>query len=138
MGASLYIYICYIASPWFSGTEFACSAGAVGDTGSILGLGRSPGEEHGNPLKYSCLENLHGQRSIEEPRPWGCEDSDMTQQLSTAQHTVGDMGLIPGLGRSPGGGHGNLLQYSCLENLHGQKSLMGYSPWDHKESDMTD
>ena len=29
---------------------------------------------------------------------------------------VRDMGLIPGLGRPPGGGHGNLLQYSCLEN----------------------
>ena len=29
---------------------------------------------------------------------------------------VGDLGLIPGLGRSPGGGHGNPLQYSCLEN----------------------
>ena len=29
---------------------------------------------------------------------------------------VGDLGLIPGLGRSPGGGHGNTLQYSCLEN----------------------
>ena len=51
---------------------------------------------------------------------------------------IRDTGSIPGLGRSPGGGHGNLLQYSCLENLHGQKSLMGYSPWDHKESDMTD
>ena len=29
---------------------------------------------------------------------------------------VGDVGLIPGLGRSPGGGNGNTLQYSCLEN----------------------
>ena len=29
---------------------------------------------------------------------------------------IGDMGLIPGLGRPPGGGHGNPLQYSCLEN----------------------
>ena len=29
---------------------------------------------------------------------------------------VGDLGLIPGWGRSPGGGHGNPLQYSCLEN----------------------
>ena len=45
------------------------------------------------------------------------------------------MGLIPGSGRSPGGGHGNPLQYSCLENLHGQRSLTGYSSWDHKESD---
>ena len=33
--------------------------------------------------------------------------------------TVGYLGLIPGLGRSPGGGHGNPLQYSCLENLRG-------------------
>ena len=32
---------------------------------------------------------------------------------------AGDLGLIPGLGRTPGGGHGNLLQYSCLENPHG-------------------
>ena len=28
---------------------------------------------------------------------------------------MGDLGSIPGLGRSPGGGHGNPLQYSCLE-----------------------
>ena len=48
-----------------------------------------------------------------------------------------DLGSIPGLGRSPGGGHGNPLQYSCLENPHGQ-SLVGYSPWGHKESDMTE
>ena len=33
--------------------------------------------------------------------------------------TVGDLGSIPGLGRSPGGGHGSPLQYSCLENPHG-------------------
>ena len=51
---------------------------------------------------------------------------------------VGDLGLIPGLGRSPGGGHGNPLQYSCLENPHGQRSLVGFSPWGHKESDMTE
>ena len=42
-----------------------------------------------------------------------------------------------GLQRSPGGGHGNPLQYSCLENPHGQRSLAGYSPWGHKESDTT-
>ena len=41
---------------------------------------------------------------------------------------VGDLGLIPGLGRSPGGGHGNPLQYTCLENPHGQRSLAGYRP----------
>ena len=42
---------------------------------------------------------------------------------------AGDLGSIPGLGRSPGGGHGNTPQYSCLENPHGQRSLAGYSPW---------
>ena len=50
---------------------------------------------------------------------------------------VRDLGSIPGLGRSPGGGHGNLLQYSCLKNPHGQRSLAGYSPWGHKDSDTT-
>ena len=51
---------------------------------------------------------------------------------------AGDLGLIPGLGKSPGGGHGNPLQYSCLENPCGQRSLVGYSPCGHKESEMTD
>ena len=41
---------------------------------------------------------------------------------------AGDVSSIPGLGRSPGGGHGNAPQYSCLENPHGQRSLVGYSP----------
>ena len=50
---------------------------------------------------------------------------------------VGDLGLTPGLGRSPGGGHGNPLQSSCLENPHGQRNLAGYSPWGHKASDTT-
>ena len=40
---------------------------------------------------------------------------------------AGDLGSVPGLGRSPGEGHGDPLQYSCLENLHGQRSLAGYS-----------
>ena len=47
------------------------------------------------------------------------------------------MGLILRPGRSPGGGHGNPLQYSCLGESHGQRSLAGYSPWGHTELDMT-
>ena len=50
---------------------------------------------------------------------------------------AGDPGLIPGLGRSPGGGHGSPLQYSGLENPHGRRSLVGYSPWGRKELDTT-
>ena len=54
---------------------------------------------------------------------------------------AGDKGyasLIPRLGRSPGGGHGNPLQYSCLENPQGQMSLVGYSPWGWKELEMAE
>ena len=47
---------------------------------------------------------------------------------------VGDLGSIPRLRRSPGGGHGTPLQYSCLENPHGQRSLVDHSPWGHKQS----
>ena len=51
---------------------------------------------------------------------------------------VGDLGSIPGLGRSPGGGHGNPLYCSCLENPHEQRSLVSYGPWGHKELDTTE
>ena len=47
-------------------------------------------------------------------------------------------GLTSGSRRSPGEGNGNPLQCSSLENSHGQKSLAGYSPWGHKESDTTE
>ena len=63
--------------------------------------------------------------------PW-CSDGKETSC------NAGDLGSIPGLGRSPGGGHGNPLQYSCLENPHGQRSLVGYSPKGHKESGTTE
>ena len=49
-----------------------------------------------------------------------------------AGDTGEDLGMIPGLGRSSGGGPGNPLQNSCLENPHGQRSLAAYSPWGHK------
>ena len=52
--------------------------------------------------------------------------------------TVGDLGSFPELGRSPGGGHDNPVQYSCLESSHGQRSLVGYRPWGRKESDTTE
>ena len=66
------------------GKESACN---VGDLGLIPGSGRSPREGHGNPLRYSCLENPHGQRSLVGYSPWGREESDMTKRLSTGQHS---------------------------------------------------
>ena len=51
---------------------------------------------------------------------------------------AGGVGSVPGLGSSPGGGHGNPLQHSCLENPHGQRSLVGYSPRGREELDTTE
>ena len=50
---------------------------------------------------------------------------------------IRDSGSISVLGRSAREGHGNPLQYSCLENPQGQRSLAGYSPRGHKELDTT-
>ena len=54
----------------------------------------------------------------------------MAQLVKNPPDNAGDPSLIPGFGRSPGGGYGSPLQYSYLENPHGQRSLGGYSPWD--------
>ena len=51
---------------------------------------------------------------------------------------AGDPSSISGSGRSPAGGYGNPLQYSCLENSHEQRSLAGPSPWGHRQLDMTE
>ena len=67
------------------GKESTCN---VGDLGSIPGLGRSPRGWHDNPLQYSCLENPHGQRSLVGYNPWSLRESDMTEPLSTAQHST--------------------------------------------------
>ena len=71
--------------------------------------------------------------------------NDITNNLNITEDFLGgsdgnpgDLGSIPGLGRSPGRGHGNTLQYSCLENPHEQKSLAGYSPLGLKDLDMAE
>ena len=120
------------------GSEGKASACNAGDRGSIPELGRSPGEGNGNPLQYSCLENpMDGgawEAAVHEVAksflgfPSGSDGKESACNL-------GDLGSIPGSERSPGGGHGNPLQYSCPENCHG---LVGYSPWSHKESDTTE
>ena len=50
---------------------------------------------------------------------------------------AGDAGSIPQSGRSPGKGHGNPLQYFLPGKSHEQRSLVGYSPWRGKESEMS-
>ena len=55
-----------------AGKKSAGNAGDTGDTDSVPGLGRSPGEGNGNPLQYFCLEN-----SMDSP--WGRKELDMTE-----------------------------------------------------------
>ena len=118
-----------IAFPCFPrGLEGKASACNAGDPGSIPESGRSPGEGSGNPLQYSCLENptdggawetaVHGvaksrTRLSDFTLTWGFPGGS---EVKASACNAGDLGSIPGLGRSPGEGSGNPLQYSCLEN----------------------
>ena len=58
--------------------------------------------------------------------------------MQESQKTQETWVSIPGLGRSPGKRNSNPLQYFLPEKSHGQKCLVGCSPWGHKESDMTE
>ena len=55
------------------------NAGDRRDTGSIPGLGRSPGEGNGHPLQYPCLENPMERGAWWGYSPWGCKELDMTE-----------------------------------------------------------
>ena len=59
--------------------KLPASAGATGDTGSILGSERSPGGRNDDPLQYSCLEKPLGQRSLIGYSPCDCEESDTNE-----------------------------------------------------------
>ena len=95
------------------------------------------GEGNGNPLQCSCLENprdvgawwaaIYGVAQSQTRLKWlsssnsnlvyrASQMSLMVKNLPANAGDIRDVGSIPGLGRSPGGGHGNPLQYSCLEN----------------------
>ena len=80
--------------------------------------GRSPEEGIDYPLQYS----------------WA---SLVFQTVKKSACNEGDLGLIPGWGRLPGGGDGKPFQYSCLENPYRRRSLVGCSPRGRKEWDMT-
>ena len=62
----------------------------------------------------------------------------VAQTVKNSSGNTGDLGLIPGSGRSLGEENGNPSQYSLPGEFHGRRSLASYSPWCHKESDTTD
>ena len=98
--------------------DFCRSNGHAGDLGSIPGLGRSLGEGKGNPLQYSRASLVA--QMVKNPPPmkemWvrslGREDPLVKEMVPTPV-------LLPG-------------------EFPGQRSLGGYSPWGHKESDVTE
>ena len=63
-----------------------------------------------------------------------CDGSVGTESACNVGDTR-DVGLISGLGRSPGGGNGNPFQYSCLKNHMDRGAWRAVSPKGHKESD---
>ena len=97
---------------------WVCTAWNVRDPSSIPRSGSSPGEEIGYSLQYS----------------WASLVAQMVKNLPAMQET----GFNPWVGKIPWRENGNSLQYSCLENPRGQRSLAGYSWWSHKELDTTD
>ena len=64
--------------------ESACKAGDAGDAGLIPGSGRSPGEGNGNPLQYSCLENLMDRGAWQATAHGVAQESDMTDATQHA------------------------------------------------------
>ena len=71
-------------------------------------------------------------------KKWAFQVALVLKNLAANAGDIRDVDWIPGLARSPGGGHGNPFQYFCLENPHGQCSLAGYSPCSCKELDMAE
>ena len=117
-------------------TNSPANAGDLRGAGWSSGLRRSPGEGNGNPLWYFPGES-RGQRNLVGHSPWRCKESDTTEATWHTAHMHIYMGFlgdasgkeptcqcrrqetrfpISGLGRSPGGGTDNSVQYSCLEN----------------------
>ena len=115
--------------------NWPASAGDARDVSSIPGSGRSPGVGNGKPSPVFLPGKFHGQRRLVGYSPWGHRELDMTEWLSANKNT-----------------QWNILQpqemiwrrewqptpVSLPGESHGQRSLAGCSPWDHKESDTTE
>ena len=90
--------------------------------------GNPRGEEREKGIKntFESFPNLKWETVFKRPEAQRVPNNKNPNR-PTPGHimTMEDVGSVPGLGRSPGGGHSNPLQYSCLENPQGQRSLVG-------------
>ena len=78
-------------------------------------------DSYNDPIAYGLLSAFYGQRRVSQVVL-------VVKNLPPNSGDIRDMGSIPGLERYPGGGHGNPLQYSCLENHIGERRPAGYGP----------
>ena len=95
-----------------------------GESSEVRGRGQVPMTEQGRETLKGFLEGHTLLFSLTPDFPGGATGKEPPLPMQETEET----GSVPGLGRSPGGGHGSPLQYSCLENPYGQRSLAGYSP----------
>ena len=140
------------------GSDGKGSACNMGDLGLIPGSRRFLGEGNGYPFQYSCLENSMGQRSpVGYNSPWCCKESDTTERLTLFHYyssfmdftgssavknlpaSAGDIGDIfdPWVGKILWRRKWQPTPVFLPGEFHGQRSLVGYSPWGRKESDTT-
>ena len=92
--------------------------------------------QHRDPSSVKALFNLQSCETIH--LSWASQVAPGVKNLPAKEGDANDWGLTPGSGRSPGGGNGNPLWDSCLGNPMDRGSLVGYSPWGRRESDMTE
>ena len=100
----------------------ACRIPGMGEPGGLLSMG-----SHRVRLDWS---KLAAAAAVSRKR-YG-------QTMSGLTGNIWDVGSIPGLRRPPGEGHGNPLQYSCLENPMDRRAWRAIIYQSHKESDMTE
>ena len=114
--------------------------------GSNSWVGKVPWRSAWQPTPVFLPGESHGQRSLVGYSPgrrkwqstpvfWGFPGGSLGTESAC---NAGDPGSVPGLGRSPVEGHGDPLQYSCLENPTDRGAWRGYSPRGRKESDPTE
>ena len=133
------------------GSDGKASACNEGDLGSIPGSGRSPGEGNGNPVQYSCLENLmdrgawwatvHGSQRV--GHDWTTSLSLFTLYRSYGSAVknppaVQETSFIPWFRKIPWRRKWQLTPVFLPGKSHGEQSLAGYRPWVYKESDTTE
>ena len=124
------MYSLYIGFPqWLSGKESVCNAGASGDMGSIPGWGRYPGGEHSNPLQYSCLENPMDRGA------WWAIVQRATQSWTQLKQFSMHIYIYTYLYRRR---QWHPTPLFLPGKSHGQRSLVGCSPWGCEESDTTE